>query len=439
MDIHVNSFGAPLKEGTVKTPLKHAAAKIELCPTSIETRLENNEIMQRATAQRLDEIHKSMIDRLGAKDDTINRLKEQGDWVLKQNDTLLKQIGLRWNLLTGLTTLVGLAFTITLGYQIWRVEQVMDTKRALEQGTALLAQNTNAYSKILSTLAHADTLMTEGNREFQRAEYKQATNLATRAIGLLTSALQTTGFEVLELQKQAAYDSATCSANASFSSVSQRPSPESDYAALNPKVLKKAVVDALFTAYDLHARATFFSTNRDELRPNGMILLALDDSRWEGYHWIGLAAEAEGEGSFAEATACFRRSVERNKIGNKDYINLAELSFIRFNYSDATTFSEQYLRPLGHRFKSPVDVVAQFYYSAAGLLSDNVNARSRMPPETFHKKVAKLREFTLEGTFSPSDLINFLKSSEFEQRTPSEKIGQVRQLAACLIDRTCQK
>src|SRR5215831_11631760 len=97
----------------------------------LEGCIEASEATQRTTAQPLDELFKALSERLSAKDDSISQLKEQREWILQQNDTLLKHIGMRWNLLTGLTTLVGIAFTITLGYQIFRVEQVMEMRRAL--------------------------------------------------------------------------------------------------------------------------------------------------------------------------------------------------------------------------------------------------------------------------------------------------------------------
>ena len=155
--------------------------EIERSLKTAETRLENTEAKQNTTAQRLDELYKALLERLDAKNDTLNRFREQSEWTLKQNDTLLKQIGLRWNLLTGLTGFVALAFSIVFAYQIWRVEQVMETKKALESTAAsanesikLLAINTKAYSDILGILARADTLMTDSNREFLRAEYRHS-------------------------------------------------------------------------------------------------------------------------------------------------------------------------------------------------------------------------------------------------------------------------
>jgi hypothetical protein len=347
--------------------------EMELALKRVEARLENSEAKQNTTAERLDDLYKALLERLSAKDDTLTQLREQSEWTLKQNDTLLKQIGLRWNLLTGLTAFVALLFSIVFAYQIWRVEQVMETRKALDssaaaanESTKLLAQNSKAYSDILGILAHADTLMTDSNREFLRTEYTVAGKRASDAIEVLKSALQSSGDSFADLKKKTLlYVSTTCSLNASVPAVSEM-TRDSD-SPLSPKALRTAVRNALFTAYDLHARASFFSTPRGDLRGDGTILLVLNDSEWEGYHWIGLDAEQAGFSN--EAKECFRHSVDKNPVGNKDYLNLAELSFINSDFPAAVKYSDQYLHPLNHRFKSSLDVVAQFYFSAAGFLA----------------------------------------------------------------------
>jgi hypothetical protein len=411
----------------------------------LEDRIAAGEVTQKTTAQRFDELFKALSERLTAKDDTISQLKEQSEWILKQNDTLLKQIGMRWNLLTGLMTLVGIAFTITLGYQIFRVEQVMEMRRALEDGTKILSENTKTYTQILSALARSDSMLTDSNREFQRAEYSSALVQAVNSIDFLKSAFHETGLDVNEIQRRSSYDGVNCTVTQDTAVMleSKRAEPnggtsaEAKYA-LSPEALRPAIQDALFSAYELHARATFFSVGRSGLREDGKMLLALDPGRWEGYHWIGLAAESEGSGSYREAAACFRKSVDKNKVGNRDYVNLAELSFIDANYSEAVRYGDQYLHPLGYRFKSAVDVIAQFYFSTAGFLAGDKNALNRMPPSLFKSKVDELADFSLEGTFSPGDLHDFLHGNEFKTKVGHDEQNTVLQSFDCLVKRQCK-
>ncbi len=147
---------------------------------------------------------------------------------------------------------------------------------------------------------------------------------------------------------------------------------------------------------------------------------------------------AEAAGFIAEAAECFRRSVDKSPVGNKDYLNLAELSFIHSDFPAAVKYSDQYLHPLNHRFKSSVDVVAQFYFSAAGFLSSDTEAHEKMPPETFRKKLDELPDFTLEGTFAPGDLIKYLSSHEFAGKVTANQKMEVQKLADCLILRKCK-
>jgi hypothetical protein len=432
---------------------KSAQSDFEMTLKKLEARVEGAEKDQQTTTQRMETLYQTLLTRLTTKDESIDRLKDQSEWILRQNDTLLKQVGFRWNLLTGLTTLVGLAFTVTLGYQIWRVEQVMDTKRALEQGTIALAQNTKLYSEVLSKLAEADNVLTESNREFQRSEYKSALKLSSTAIELLKQASQKTNLDVSQLVQSASYDNLTCAVKlvpsekktvfiiaegiTSEVSVQQKEVDAKGIEhALTPTDLQTAVRDELFTAYDMNARAAFFldpqSRDIQPVRENGRILAVLNQSRWEGYHWLGLAAESPAHKDFAEASACFGKSVELNSTGNKDSINLAELNFLQSKYDKALEYSEGYLGRALDRFISPNDVVAQFYASSARLiLGDNKG----LSPKDFRQKVSTLHKFTTEGTFSSIDIDSAIKNNELKASV--EQIKEIQASLDCLTQKKC--
>jgi hypothetical protein len=422
----------------------------------IESRVQAVEKLEQTNADRIDALYKTFDVRLTVKDDTIGQIKEQSEWILKQNDTLLKQVGFRWNLLTGLTTFVALAFTITLGYQIWRVEQVMDTKRALEEDTKILAKNTNAYSDVLAKLAHADNLLTASNREFQREEYKVSTTLAEAAIDSLESGLQSTNFDLSHFLNSASFDGTACVASrptnnspkvstilviegqaVSFPDQPPKTKVPGISDALSPEVLQSTLLDALFIAYDIHARAAFFF--QDNVRADGLTLLALDSNRWQGYHWMGLAAEKEGAGSFPDAEACFRKSVDKNKIGNKDYINLAEISFLQSHYADTIKYTDEYLHPSKYPFVSPLDVVAHFYNSTAGLIAKSPSVKAYTSPKEFRQKFDLLKNVTLQGTFTFSDVEPFLNSPQFLNGLSDAQKAEIEASFNCLKHRQCDK
>jgi hypothetical protein len=415
--------------------------EMQLALKGVEGRVEIGLARQKAIEDRAEELYAALNERLSAKDGIVELLREQAEWTLKQNDTLLKQIGLRWNLLTGFTGLVALSFSIVFAYQIWRVEQVMATKSALEQSAAaatesakVLTENTRKYSDILGILAQADTLMTDSNREFLRSEYVVAAKRAGAAVEALRVALQDTGEPLDDLDKRRSlYSSESCSL-AGYSSAASIQAATIPDSGLSPKALRRAIRDALFTALDLHARASFFSA-RDNVRNDGLSLLALDELQWHGYHWLGLAAEDNHV--YSEATKCFRHSIDKNQVGNKDYVNLAELSFIGSNFGDAVSYADQYLHPLNHRFKTSLDVIAQFYFSAAGFLTHATEPSQRMPPSSFVEGVKKLGpDFTLEGTFSTKDLDEYLKSEPFG-KLPDEQKSGIKKLTDCLESRRC--
>ena len=205
--------------------------------------------------------------------------------------------------------------------------------------------------------------------------------------------------------------------------------------ALSPEILQPTVRDGLFTAYDIHARAAFFS--RESVRSDGLTLLALDSNRWEGYHWMGLAAEQEGSGSFPEAEACFRRSVDMNKVGNKDYINLAELSFFLYDYNNSIKYTDEYLHPLSYPFQSALDMVAQFYNSTAGDLAQNPPLKAKYSPKTFREQSDLHKNVVLQGTFSDSPLEEFIKSKAFLDKLSDGQKAEVKASFNCLKLRQC--
>ena len=106
--------------------------------------------------------------------------------------------------------------------------------------------------------------------------------------------------------------------------------------ALNPRRLRPVIVESLFAAYDLRGRARFYLGEVIPLKTDGALLITLDPSRPEGYHWIGIASSREGEGKYDLAVSCYQQSVNRSSNRdsgpNKDNINLAEYFFLNGDY-----------------------------------------------------------------------------------------------------------
>ena len=262
----------------------------------IEAWLTKQEAVQQAAAQRLDDTNhmverrisildqrmaakdEAMADRIGAKDETIKQIRDMSESIQKQNDALQKQITGRWSVATGMMSFVAIMFALNFAYEIYRVKEVMDAKSALEQGTKSLATNAGIYSEVLDELARADTLITQGHRELLRNSYHDAEDMVTDAIGLLQRALEkTSNTSLVNIQANRVYNSSKCE-------IIEGPDPVKSYITsiiggvrtlyglgepshdkpndiqqgINPRGLANAVMNSLYTAYDLKASSILY-------------------------------------------------------------------------------------------------------------------------------------------------------------------------------------
>ena len=215
---------------------------------------------------------------------------------------------------------------------------------------------------------------------------------------------------------------------------------EKRFQGLGPQTLRPAVVESLFSAYDLHARGTFFAKTKVKniIRQDGAILLALGSDKWQGYHWIGLAAEGGPQNK--EARACFENSVRIEPVANKDQINLAELLFLDGRYDEAAVQANKYAASEYNRVASPADMVALFYLVAANRLASK-KIPGAMNPEQFMNKLKGLPNLSLEGTFLSEDLENALDKSRPEgdmfKVQDAAKKDDVRKMKDCFTQRKC--
>src|SRR5262249_26529424 len=112
--------------------------------TKIEARVESQDQRYSALMQKVDQVSESIdmrldalrasIDakeevfntRLKAKDDTVDFVNKMAASIKDQSEALQKQTASRWNIVTGMTGFVALAFAINFVYEIYRVKEVMD-------------------------------------------------------------------------------------------------------------------------------------------------------------------------------------------------------------------------------------------------------------------------------------------------------------------------
>jgi hypothetical protein len=423
--------------------LESDLAKLTSRLKELESRLGTAETVQTATNTRV----QSLSDQLSAKDASAQLTRDMNDSLQKQRDALQRQMDLRFNFITGMTGFIALALTATFSYNLFQVKEVNDAKNFLLDGTEVLTSDARKYSEILSGLAKADTFTTQGDREFLRGNYSDSVLMAEQAISYLDPLLKDTGVDKADFFASETFHPDTCDVAHREVTVASLPERslkdkevEQRFAGLDPTTLRKAVLQALFTGYDLHARGSLFgrSQYRDVVHDDGEKLLALDDSQWQGYHWIGLASEGGPNNRLARA--CFNNSVMKKPLANKDHINLAELLFFEGRYDEARSEGSKYFESNYTQFSSATDVVAQFYLVSSNVLSKN-SQTGILSADAFRQNLSKLPTLRLEGTFLSADLENATNDSDsrgkaFASQAPIKKEA-VLKMVKCLVKREC--
>ena len=103
-----------------------AASKI--AQATVEMRVISNKSLIKSTASRLEDVYKSFTDRLSAKDDTVQLVKDIGNSVMKQSAEVQRQLGLRFNFVTGMVGFIALAFAASFTYNVFKPRRLMRRK-----------------------------------------------------------------------------------------------------------------------------------------------------------------------------------------------------------------------------------------------------------------------------------------------------------------------
>jgi tetratricopeptide (TPR) repeat protein len=424
-----------------------------------EARLDNHDLDQKAAALRADNAYKSFMDRLEAQETNIALLKEmkddlrrQGDAFDKQNDALQRQIGFRFNFVTTMLGAIGLSLTVIFTYNIYQASKINDqidnvnkTSLALDTVNKTLTANAAAFSEVLTRLAISDGIISAGLREYQRLAYFDAIGLASSAIAHLEVTYAQVGGSISMLRAYK-YDKDKCEVSPPAISATKSPAPIGS-GSLSPQALDSVVITSLVEAYDLYSTAQYFYTtvkgidamtvsrSKDEISKSGRILMALNVSGWQGYHWVGLAAADKG--NVNEAVACYKKSVDYKSIANKDHINLAELYFTTGKFQAARASSEEYLKTVNFSFASTTDAIAHFYLTASNILSpDEKTGGGILTPRDFTNKLRGLPGWKTEGTFSSVELATYFAKPQW-QNPEDPKKQEVLAIACSLMGTTC--
>lgn len=377
----------------------------------------------------------------------------------RHNDALQRQIGFRFNFVTSMLGVVGLVLTATLVYNKIQVDDLEkqrglmeQSRRKYDESNENLTKSTAVFSSVLSALAEANGLISDGHREYKNAAYIDAQYFSTAAIRLLETAFDRTGVS-LEQFRNYRFDSSLCVTGAS-------PAIPTTQTGLS-EALRTAVRTSLVEAYDLRNRARLFLLankrgpqfgSYDDIQNDGEFLISLNPKGWEGYHWVGLVAalaaaqQSTGREKFDQAHACYQQSIRQKRTSNKDSLNLVELLFTNGKFPEAQETVATYLRDLqspidkksfltdGATFVSTIEAVGHFYLTAANHLSANPD-NSILEPDDYIAQWSKRDPQKFEGTFIPEVLKKYIESKKFTEQdvTDKRKVEKVTKMKQCIL------
>lgn len=375
-------------------------------------------------------------------------IKDIADSIQQRNEAVWSQLSGRWDFVQGLLIVVTLVFTVIVGISAYNfnearkaVDEVESRASQTKKDIADAVADARTYSDLLGYIALASTLVSEGYREFERKDYPESRTLTGKAIDSLDDAFIRIGRPIADIKKVNTFNPKTCRLESAVASIV--PCDTNELKGAKVAQLYPALCATYFSAMDLRARATFSlpkSIPRNfvaaELRRAGQILMLLDRSRNEGYHWVGIAEALSRHND--EAIACFELSSHQTTgtAAEKDFVNLAETAFTVGRYDDAEKYAKSYLQPRGYPFGTAIEIIAQFYLSIAQFILETDLEGTKK----FRKQYGSLGENPLGASFSDEALELYLSESDSPfLRLNAKQQAEVRRMAACLKNKvTCQ-
>jgi cell division protein FtsL len=361
----------------------------------------------------------------------ISAAKVDKDFIEKVQEATWKQVKRRWDFVQGFLVVLTIVLTvigaiiaiiaIVSSYNFYESRKIVDdiknqaveTKKSIDAAS----ENTKIYTYLLGINSLATVLMSEAYREAERKEFSEARRLATQAIDVLDDTFTKANTSIAGMMSTYTLNSDTCTLDPP-TGASLTPCDAISIKGIELGQLYPAICRSYFYATDLRAQATFNlpakTTSRSfvasELRRDGKVLVWLDRSRTEGYHWVGIGEVVVQH--FDEARECFKVSSHqtRGTSAEKDFVNLAEVAFVTGSYIESANYAKSYLSPRGllkemtFETATPIEIIANFYLS----LADFVLSRDAEAPQRFRASYGSLKFDPLGVTFSSEALDNFL-------------------------------
>lgn len=199
------------------------------------------------------------------------------------------------------------------------------------------------------------------------------------------------------------------------------------------KALDRAVMQAL----DLKAGCLFDMRNYGPILDVANKLVALSDENWRGYHWMGiyyLAIEPSRDNT-AKARQSLERSVEIQKVGNRDSLNLPDLYLRERDYHKVREYADDYLRSShGARDHSELPpnrylILAKFYLTLAEFAESGNSAIPKAFRAKFDRTKGKVRSGGFfDGRVLRQVLSDAKRDGRFGNAAGSECVSEVESL-----------
>ncbi|GAB6040298.1 hypothetical protein [Endothiovibrio diazotrophicus] len=241
-------------------------------------------------------------------------------------------VGSGYDIITTLGSLVGFAFLIAFGYQIYNTVEVDKLRRQSENILKNASKTiegitsiTRAQNEANVRMREAETFLFRANYEFEKRRYELSIAEIMSAISVLEKAKRT-------LDKKSGMEKIYFS--------DDQDKPDLDAGKIIDEIHKP--VDILLSlSYEQAARSYYKMGDLGHTLDFAKKVIELREDSWAGHHYLGIALLDQRK--YESSIPHLKRSIELRPLKNLDYANLAEVSFVSCDFGEALRYSKFYL------------------------------------------------------------------------------------------------
>lgn len=241
------------------------------------------------------------------KESVIQALRERNEALQRENAALCKPYNKQWSVIIFALMAFGIIAAISIGDQFNTGGELnrksVRIDKALEKLDQALTES-ELNNSLLATVSTTVSTLSNAQRVQQQDQHRESILLADRAIENLRRELET------EVPRESAIE---------------------------------PIIDALLVmAYKIKASSLFSRRNYSELLDTAIELRKVaPDKDWETEHWLGIGKWMTRDKP-DEVIGHFESSIRLKRIGNRDYLNLAEFALTHNEFHKAFLAAKNY-------------------------------------------------------------------------------------------------